>query len=98
MPDVTRIDADLRNVDGIILSGGEDIDRRGMAKALASQAELASAARDEYEIALARAAYGRGFRRLAICRGLQIANVAFGGSLHQHLPDALERTFRTRRR
>jgi putative glutamine amidotransferase len=88
MPDVTRIDADLRNVDGIILSGGEDIDPARYGQALHPQAELASAARDEYEIALARAAYGRGIPTLAICRGLQIANVAFGGSLHQHLPDA----------
>jgi putative glutamine amidotransferase len=88
MPDVARVDADLREVDGIILSGGDDIDPARYGEAVHPRAELAPASRDEYEIALAHAAYDRGIPTLAICRGLQIANVAFGGSLHQHLPDA----------
>jgi gamma-glutamyl-gamma-aminobutyrate hydrolase PuuD len=87
LPDVARIDDDLRDVDGIIVSGGEDIDPARYGAALHPQAELAPAARDAYEIALVRAAHERGVPTLAICRGLQVANVAFGGSLHQHVPD-----------
>lgn len=87
MPDAARVDADLRDVDGIVLSGGEDVDPARYGAAAHPLAELASAARDAYEIALARGAYERGVPTLAICRGLQIANVAFGGSLHQHVPD-----------
>jgi anthranilate synthase component 2/putative glutamine amidotransferase len=43
--------------------------------------------RDEWEIALTRAALRRDLPLLAICRGLQVLNVALGGSLHQHLPE-----------
>ena len=42
---------------------------------------------DEFELALTRAADARGLPILAICRGMQLLNVARGGSLHQHLPD-----------
>jgi putative glutamine amidotransferase len=87
MPDVARVDADLRGVDGIVLSGGDDIDPARYGQPAHPQAELASPDRDEYEIALARAAYHRGLPVLAICRGMQVANVALGGSLNQHVPD-----------
>jgi putative glutamine amidotransferase len=87
MPDATRVAADLRDVDGIIISGGEDVDPARYGAAAHPQTEIASAARDAYELALVRAAFDAGVPTLAICRGLQIANVAFGGSLHQHVPD-----------
>jgi len=45
--------------------------------------------RDEWEIALTRAALHRDLPLLAICRGLQVLNVALGGTLHQHLPDVV---------
>ena len=45
--------------------------------------------RDAYELALVRAALERGLPLLGICRGMQILNVAYGGSIEQHLPDAL---------
>jgi putative glutamine amidotransferase len=87
MPDVTRVAADLRDVDGIIISGGEDVDPARYGAPAHPHTEIASAARDAYELALVRAAFDAGVPTLAICRGLQIANVAFGGSLHQHVPD-----------
>jgi putative glutamine amidotransferase len=87
MPDVARVAADLRSVDGIILSGGEDVDPARYGAQTHARTEIASPARDEYEIALVRAAFDAGVPTLAICRGLQIANIAFGGSLHQHVPD-----------
>jgi putative glutamine amidotransferase len=69
----------------IIFSGGEDVDPAR--QAAHARTEVASAERDTYEAALVRAAYERRLPTLAICRGVQIANVAFGGSLHQHVPD-----------
>ena len=45
--------------------------------------------RDRWELALCHGALDQGLPLLAICRGLQILNVALGGTLHQHLPDVV---------
>lgn len=45
--------------------------------------------RDAYELALVRAAVGRGLPTLGICRGMQVLNVAYGGGIEQHLPDVV---------
>ena len=45
--------------------------------------------RDAYELALARAAVERGISTLGICRGMEVLNVVYGGSIEQHLPDVL---------
>jgi putative glutamine amidotransferase len=45
--------------------------------------------RDAYELALVRGALERGMPILGICRGMQILNVAYGGTIEQHLPDVL---------
>ena len=45
--------------------------------------------RDAYELALARAAPERGIPTLGICRGMEVLNVVYGGSIEQHLPDML---------
>jgi putative glutamine amidotransferase len=80
-------DAVLDALDGIIFSGGDDIDPERYGQAPHARTEPGPAARDASEIALVRAAFERGLPALAICRGVQVANVAFGGSLHQHVPD-----------
>ena len=77
----------LETLDGIVFSGGEDVDPRRYGQAAHPRTETASTGRDEFEIALVRAAFERGVPALAICRGVQVANVAFGGSLHQHVPE-----------
>ena len=78
---------DLRDLAGVVLSGGADVDPARYGEAPHPATECAPPDRDAYELQLARAAYDRGLPTLAICRGLQVANVAFGGSLVQHVPD-----------
>jgi putative glutamine amidotransferase len=87
MPDLARVAADVQELDGLIFSGGEDVDPRRYGAASHACTETASPLRDDYEFALMRAALDLQLPALAICRGLQVANVALGGSLHQHVPD-----------
>jgi putative glutamine amidotransferase len=87
LPDPARAMADAGAFDALVFSGGEDIDPARYGEAPHPATHVAAAARDDYEIALARAAFERGVPVLAICRGLQIANVALGGTLVQHVPD-----------
>ncbi len=87
MPDVTRVAADLAGLHGLILSGGDDIDPSRYGAAPHARTEIASARRDDYELALVQAALELQLPVLAICRGLQVANVALGGTLHQHVPE-----------
>ncbi|HEY6497507.1 MAG TPA: gamma-glutamyl-gamma-aminobutyrate hydrolase family protein [Trebonia sp.] len=76
----------LDRVDGLVLTGGADVDPVRYGEAPAEQTSRPRVLRDEWEIALTRAALDRDLPLLAICRGLQVLNVALGGSLHQHLP------------
>jgi gamma-glutamyl-gamma-aminobutyrate hydrolase PuuD len=76
--------------DGVIIQGGGDIDpnRYGQEPRSASIYGI-SAEHDDLEIAVIRAAIELDKPVLAICRGIQILNVALGGTLHQHLADVL---------
>jgi putative glutamine amidotransferase len=75
-------------LDGLVLTGGGDIDPEWFGQRRHPKAEAVSQARDELEIEAARRALHQGLPVLAICRGAQVLNVALGGSLHQHVPDA----------
>ena len=76
-------------VDGILLTGGGDIDPARWGEARHEKTDLISAERDELELErLTRQAIDSGTPLLAICRGLQVLNVARNGTLHQHVPDA----------
>ncbi len=77
----------LDRVDGICLSGGPDLDPRAYGEDLHPATGPVESDLDEFELALTRAADARGLPILAICRGMQLLNVARGGTLHQHLPD-----------
>lgn len=90
-PDDVRGIAVLDELDGIVFAGGDDVDPARYGAAVDPKTEPPSPARDAYEIALAREAFERDLPTLAICRGVQIANVAFGGSLVQHVPDRYAR-------
>ena len=77
----------LDRVDGICLSGGPDLDPSAYGAAMHPATGPVEPDLDAFELALARAADARGLPILAICRGMQLLNVARGGSLHQHLPE-----------
>jgi gamma-glutamyl-gamma-aminobutyrate hydrolase PuuD len=77
----------LDRLDGLVLTGGADVDPVRYGEAPGERTSRPRELRDEWETALARGALDRDLPLLAICRGLQIVNVALGGSLHQHLPD-----------
>lgn len=72
-------------LDGVILSGGADIDPALYGAAADKNLGPVERERDEWELALIRAACERNVPVLAICRGLQLVNVAFGGTLRQHV-------------
>ncbi len=82
------VEALSTRVDGLLLIGGADLDPACYGQAATARTEATFALRDEFELALVRAAFARDLPVLGICRGLQIMNVAAGGTLHQHLADA----------
>jgi putative glutamine amidotransferase len=76
----------VARVDGLLLTGGGDVDPALYGEAPHASFEAAEQGRDNYEIALARAAMAKGIPFLAICRGMQVLNVAMGGTLFQDIP------------
>jgi putative glutamine amidotransferase len=79
----------LALLDGLILAGGADIDPSTYGQQQEQHTVDTVPERDRFEIALARAAIERDLPLLGICRGMQLINVACGGTLVQHLPDRL---------
>jgi putative glutamine amidotransferase len=76
--------------DGVFLAGGRDLDASLYGRESHPLNDKPLRVRDELEIALARGARGRGMPVLGACRGMQVINVAFGGTLEQHLGDRLD--------
>jgi putative glutamine amidotransferase len=79
----------LDAVTGLVLTGGEDIDPVHFGAPRHAATGPANDDRDRCELALAREAARRRMPTLAICRGVQVLNVALGGTLIQHIPDEL---------
>jgi len=79
-------DALLDDADGLLLMGGPDVDPALYGEERHPETYSVRRGEDDFEIALVRAAAARGLPTLAICRGVQVVNVAFGGSLDQHIP------------
>ena len=74
-----------RLLDGVVLTGGGDVDPARFGEARHPAVSNVSAARDTLEIDLTRYALGRRLPLLAICRGIQLLNVALGGTLQQDI-------------
>jgi putative glutamine amidotransferase len=79
----------LGRVDALLIAGGADIDPSSYGAERHPETVGTWPERDAFEIALARRALERDMPVLGICRGMQLLNVALGGSLDQHLPDSV---------
>ncbi len=77
----------LRRFDGLVLMGGSDVNPARYGQDAHPRTYGVNDENDEFELTLARAAVGLDLPTLAVCRGMQVANVALGGTLHQHLPE-----------
>lgn len=77
----------IHRLDGLLLIGGMDLDPTKYGQEPDRRLEATAPERDEFELALTSATFKANVPVLGICRGLQIMNVANGGTLHQHLLD-----------
>ena len=84
--DPDEADAMLDGMNGLLLTGGEDLDPSLYDTPAHPALGDVHAQRDAFELALVRAAQARRLPTLAICRGIQVANVALGGTLVQDIP------------
>jgi len=81
----TDIEVLLERVDGLVMTGGGDVDPSSYGAAIEPQTSRVDPVRDVHDIAFCRAAVDRDLPTLAICRGSQVLNVAMGGTLVQHV-------------
>jgi gamma-glutamyl-gamma-aminobutyrate hydrolase PuuD len=86
-PDEDGIDEMLDALDGLIFSGGNDMDPEEYGAEAHPATTGTNPERDRGELALLEAALARDLPVLAICRGFEVLNVARGGDLVQHLPE-----------
>ncbi len=76
----------IDKLDGLLLTGGDDIDPSRYGASPKATTHVPEPRRDDYEFALLDHAAARSLPTLGICRGLQLVNVHAGGTLHQHMP------------
>jgi putative glutamine amidotransferase len=81
-------DGILDLIDGLILAGGADIDPASYGEEPHPETRGTVPERDRFELALARRALERDIPLLGVCRGMQLMNIATGGTLLQHLPES----------
>ena len=79
----------LNGIDGLMLTGGDDVEPTRYGEAAHESVVEAEPGRDEFEIALVNAARARQLPVFAICRGIQVMNVACGGTLVQDIPSQI---------
>jgi putative glutamine amidotransferase len=84
--DVSGLEAAIDGLDGVLLTGGGDVDPAIYGEAPHPSFSPAEAGRDQFEIGLVNLARARHIPVLAICRGIQVLNVARGGTLVQDIP------------
>jgi putative glutamine amidotransferase len=90
--DASIASAVLDGLDGLIITGGKDVDPARYGQSAHPETDEPRPDRDAWEDALLTAAIERELPFLGICRGAQLLNVALGGTLHQHLPEIVGST------
>ena len=75
----------IDTADALLLTGGDDVAPELYGEERTEKCGLVSLMRDEFEISVVRLAHKKGIPVLGICRGIQVMNVALGGSLYQHI-------------
>jgi putative glutamine amidotransferase len=88
-PSMDGIDETLDRLDGLLFSGGSDLDPELYGQQPHPETNGIVPERDRAEITLLQAALARDMPVLAVCRGSQVLNVALGGDLVQHLPEVV---------
>ncbi|MEZ5156311.1 MAG: gamma-glutamyl-gamma-aminobutyrate hydrolase family protein [Solirubrobacterales bacterium] len=86
----------LDRIDALLLAGGSDIDPAAYGAEPAPETTGQRLERDRFEVALLRRAIERDMPALGICRGMQMLNVACGGTIDQHVPDRIGGSIRHR--
>ena len=92
LPPTVASAAIVDRLDGVVLAGGPDIDPAHYGAAPDPRTGVPRAERDAAELAVLARALELGRPVLAVCRGLQVLNVGLGGTLVQHVPDAVGHT------
>jgi putative glutamine amidotransferase len=87
VPPGAPVEETLDAVDGLIFSGGSDLDPELYGEEAHESVAGVVRERDDFELSLMTAALARDMPVLAICRGSQVLNVALGGGIEQHVPD-----------
>jgi putative glutamine amidotransferase len=80
-------DACMARIDALLVTGGDDVNPDRYGAAVAPETKPVDPDLDDFEIALVRAAVRDDRPMLCVCRGIQVLNVAFGGTLRQHVDD-----------
>jgi putative glutamine amidotransferase len=88
-PDEDGMEEVIDALDGLVFSGGNDLEPEGYGAEAHPATNGTNPARDRGELALLTAALERDLPVLAICRGVEVLNVARGGDLVQHLPEVV---------
>jgi gamma-glutamyl-gamma-aminobutyrate hydrolase PuuD len=88
-PSDDGVEETLDALNGIVFSGGSDLDPALYGQERHRETDGVEAERDRAELALLQAALGRDMPVLAVCRGSQLLNVGLGGDLVQHLPEVV---------
>jgi putative glutamine amidotransferase len=91
LPPIAEVAEEMtQGIDGLLLSGGSDLDPGYYGESPLPELGATLPERDAFEVALLKHALERGVPVFGICRGLQVLNVALGGTLYQDLPTQLE--------